>query len=216
MDLYAVEFELQDFGQNVSHIVGKTYYTYDFFTDRQVYSAISRDFDFLGRQDYEFRRTPCTLAIPLRIRKQKFWYSIVNTNLQKERVTAKLRYLTEGYQEYMLPSSRYLAFSFLKPEKRALFIGKKGCLAFVRNVEKIAFCERQNMWTTLDLLYFRDYEEWKEKDILEMKITDASQRFILGQFRTRTLLDVKYNNASYKFYSLGLFLRECPALDSTE
>ncbi len=208
MDLYAVEFELQDFGQNVSHVVGKTYYTHDFFTDRQVYSAISRDFDFVGRQEYEFKRTPCTLAIPINMRKQKFWFSIMNADLQKEKATGKLRYLTEGYQEYVLPSSRYLAFSFIKPENKALFIGKKGCLAYVRRLEKVIFSEKLNMWTTLDLLYFKDYEERGKKDIVEMRVADASQRFLLGHFKTTFSVETEYNNSVYRFYSLGLFLRE--------
>ncbi len=208
MDLYAIEFELEDFGQNVSHVVGKSYYTHDFFTDRQVYSAVSRDFDFVGRQEYEFKRTPCTLAIPVDVQKQKFWFSTMNTDLQKEKATAKLRYLTEGYQEYILPSSSYLAFSFIKPEGRVLFIGKKGCLAWVRRVEEITFSEKQGMWTTLDLLYFRDYEERREKDILEMRVIDASQRFLVGRFKTTFLIEIEYKNTAYRFYSLGLFLRE--------
>jgi hypothetical protein len=208
MDLYAIEFELQDFGQNVSHVVGKTYYTYDFFTDRQVYSAITRDFDFVGRQKYEFKRTPCTLAIPINVRKVKLWFSTINTDLQKEKVTGKLRYLTEGYQEYILPSSSYLAFSFIRPQSRALFIGKKGCLAHTTRVEKVAFSKKRGEWSTLDLLYFKDYKERGEKEILEMRIKDASQRFLVGQFRTTSTVEIEYNNSAYRFYGLELYLTE--------
>ncbi len=202
MDLYAIEFELEDFGQNVSHVVRKTYYTYDFFTDRQVYSAITKDFDLIGRDRYEFKRVPCSLAIPLNVQKQKIWFSITNADLQKEQVTGALTYITEGYQEYLLPGSKFLAFSFIKPKEKTLFIGKKSSLAIINNSEKVDFEERKTEWTTLDIVYFNDYQSQMGKEILELKLLDASKRFLVGHFKTSALIEVAYNGKNYRFYSL--------------
>jgi len=208
--LYALTFELQDFGQNVSHVVGKTYYTHDFFTDRQVYAGMSRDFAFHGDEKYTFMRTPCTLAIPLRVRKQKLWYSIVNANLQKERITGKLRYITEGYQEYLLPGCTFLAFSLVKPEGQVLFIGKKSCLALITNVKEIEYSVNRNCWTTLDQVYFQDYEKFRDEEILQLRITDASQRYLIGQFKTVSAIEIKYDQSVFRFYSLWKYIEENP------
>lgn len=206
--VYAVTFELQDFGQNVSHLVGKTYYTHDFFTDRQVFAGISHAFAFLGDTDYTVMRTPCTLAIPLQVRKQKSWFSTVNANLQKEQNTGKLRYITEGYQEYLLPGCTYLAFSLVKPEGKALFIGKKSCLALITDLEEIEYSVRRNCWTTLDQVYFTDYEKYRSNEILKMKIKDASQRYLIGQFETTSSIEVTYDKKTYRFYSLWKYVEE--------
>lgn len=202
MDLYAIEFELEDFGQNVSHVVRKTYYTHDFFTDRQVYSALTRDFDLIGRDFYDFKRVPCSLAIPINVQKQKIWFSITNADFQKEQMTGLLTYLTEGYQEYLLPGSKFLAFSFIKPEGKTIFIGKKSCLATINGLKKVDFNEKKLGWTTLDMVYLDDYRGQVGKEILEIRLLDASRRFFVGQFKTSNLIEVTHNDKSYRLYSL--------------
>jgi len=208
MKLYAINFELEDFGQNISHVVRKTYYSYNFFTDRQVYAGLTRDFDFIGRQSYEFKRVPCTIAIPINVKKIKNWYSIKNANLQKETNTGKLRYLTEGFQELILPGSEFLAFSFIKPKDKTLFLGKKSTLAFLDSVEEVEFKIKKNAWTSLELLYFTDYEKYVNKEIFKLKTIDASQRFLVGKIKTSDSIEVEYRGNIYRFYGLWKFLDE--------
>lgn len=201
MELFALEFELEEFGQNVSHLIRKTYYTHEFFTDRQVHASITREFEILGRDKYEFKRVPCTLAIPLDVEKKRIWFSTVNADFQKEK-TGGLTYITEGYQEYLVPGSRFLAFSFIKPEQKAIFIGKKGALAIINKLSKVNYKIVNNSWTSLDLVYLNDYEKFSGSDILEVKLKDASQRFLIGQFRCTKTLETEYNDQKFSFYTI--------------
>lgn len=201
MELFALEFELEEFGQNVSHLIRKTYYTHDFFTDRQVHASITKEFDLLGGGKYEYKIVPCTLAIPLKVEKKRIWFSTVNADFQKEK-TGGLTYITEGYQEYLAPGSRFLAFSFIKPEHKAIFIGKKGALAIIDKVSKVNYKIVNNSWTSLDLVYLNDYEKFSGSDILEVKLKDASQRFLIGQFRCAKTLETEYNDQKFSFYTI--------------
>lgn len=201
MELFALEFELEEFGQNVSHLIRKTYYTHDFFTDRQVHASITKEFDLLGRSKYEYKIVPCTLAIPLKVDKKRIWFSTINVDFQKEK-TGGLTYITEGYQEYLAPGSRFLAFSFIKPEQKAIFIGKKGALASIDKVSKVNYKIVNNSWTSLDLVYLNDYEKFSGSDILEVKLKDASQRFLIGQFRCAKTLETEYNDQKFRFYTI--------------
>lgn len=208
MELYALEFELGEFGQNVSHLVRKTYYTHDFFTDRQVYASITKEFDMIGRDSYEYKKVPCTLAIPLHTTKKKIWFSIVNTDFQKEQNTGALMYVTEGHQEYLTPGSKFLAFSFIKPENKTIFIGKKGAFATIDNMSKVNYKIVSNSWTTLDIIYLKEYEKYFGSEILELRLKDASQRFLIGQFKCAKTLETEYNGHRYNFYSLFKFIEE--------
>jgi len=201
MELFALEFELEEFGQNVSHLIRKTYYTHDFFTDRQVHASITREFDLLGRDKYEYKIVPCTLAIPLKVDKKRIWFSTVNADFQKEK-TGGLTYITEGYQEYLAPGSRFLAFSFIKPEQKAIFIGKKGALAIIDKVSKVNYKIVNNSWTSLDIVYLNDYEKFSGSEILEIRLKDASQRFLIGQFKCTKILETEYNGRKFGFYTL--------------
>jgi len=200
--LYAIKFELEEFGQNVSHLTRKTYYTHDFFTDRQVYAAITHSFEFSGTNQYKFEKVPCTFAIPLDIRKHKTFFSINNANFQKEQITAVLRYITEGRQELIAPGSKFLAFSFVEPRYYKLFIGKKSALATVEKREKVTFEEKKDEWTTEDMIYLQEYEAEKNKEILGVRLIDASTRFLVGRFKVTNLLEVKFEDHVYRFYSL--------------
>ena len=200
--LYAITFELEEFGQNVSHLTRKTYYTHDFFTDRQVYAAITHSFTFFGTDQYEFERVPCTFAIPLDVRKHKTFFSINNADLQKEQITAVLRYITEGRQELITPGSKFLAFSFVEPKYDKLFIGKKSALANIEKKEKVLFEEKKDEWTTEDMIYLQEYNAEKNKEIFGVRLVDASTRFLVGRFNVSNLLEVKFEDRIYKFYSL--------------
>ena len=206
MNLYALEFELEEFGQNVSHIVRKTYYTYDFFTDRQVYAAITRNFEFIGRDNYDFKIVPCSLAIPLVVEKQRIWFSDVNADFQKEQNTGALTFITEGYQEYLVPGSKFLTFSWIKPEQNTLFIGKKSAIAYVTELEKTKYNIINDAWTTQDLIYFNNYENQIGKGIFEIRLKEASQRFLVGEFKCSKVLETEYNNQKYRFYNLANFI----------
>jgi hypothetical protein len=200
--LYAIKFELEEFGQNVSHLTRKTYYTHDFFTDRQVYAAITHSFEFSGRSQYKFEKVPCTFAIPLDVKKHKTFFSINNANLQKEQKTAVLRYITEGRQELIAPGSKFLAFSFVEPRYDKLFIGKKSALATVEKKEEVVFEEKKDEWTTKDMIYLQDYEARKSKEIFGVRLIDASTRFLIGRFKVSNLLEVRFEDHVYRFYSL--------------
>jgi hypothetical protein len=200
--LYAIKFELEEFGQNVSHLTRKTYYTHDFFTDRQVYAAITHSFEFSGASQYKFEKVPCTFAIPLDVRKHKTFFSINNANLQKEQKTAVLRYITEGRQELIAPGSKFLAFSFVEPRYDKMFIGKKSALATVEKREKVTFEEKRDEWTTEDMIYLQEYEAEKNKEIFGVRLVDASTRFLVGRFKVSTLLEVRFEDHIYRFYSL--------------
>ena len=202
LSLYAIKFELEEFGQNVSHLTRKTYYTHDFFTDRQVYAAITHSFEFSGTSQYRFEKVPCTFAIPLDVKKHKTFFSINNTNLQKEQNTAILRYITEGRQELMVPGSKFLAFSFVEPRYDKLFIGKKSALATVEKKEKVTFEEKKDEWTTEDMIYLQEYEAEKNKEIFGVRLVDASTRFLVGRFKVSSSLEVLFEDHVYRFYSL--------------
>jgi hypothetical protein len=200
--LYAIKFELEEFGQNVSHLTRKTYYTHDFFTDRQVYAAITHSFEFSGTSQYKFEKVPCTFGIPLDVRKHKTFFSINNANLQKEQITAVLRYITEGRQELIAPGSKFLAFSFVETPYDKLFIGKKSALAAVEKKEKVTFEEKRDEWTTEDMIYLQEYEAEKNKEIFGVRLVDASTRFLVGRFKVSNLLEVRFEDHVYRFYSL--------------
>jgi hypothetical protein len=205
MELYAVEFELEDFGQNVAHLVRKTYYTHDFFTDRQVYAGITRDFEFRGKDQYEVQAVPCSIALPLFVEKQKIWFSSVNADFMKEQRTEVLRHVTEGYQEYLTPGSRFLAFSFIKPDHKSLFIGKKGALAVITELRTVGYTLKSDAWTTLDLIYVEQYKEQLNKQIFGVRLKNAAQRFLVGEFKCAQILETEYNGTIYRFYSLVRF-----------
>jgi hypothetical protein len=200
--LYAIRFELEEFGQNVSHLTRKTYYTHNFFTDRQVFAGLTNSFSFIGTDEYKIEKVPCTFAIPLDVKKYRAFFSINNANLQKERMTAVLRYVTEGHQELIAPDSRFVAFSFIEPIHDKLFIGKKSALAHIEKKEKVTFEEKKNDWTTEDMVYLQDYEAEKDKEIFGIRLVDASTRFLVGRFKVSTLLETKFEGRIYKFYSL--------------
>lgn len=200
--LYAIKFELEEFGQNVSHLTRKTYYTHDFFTDRQVYAAITHCFAFFGADQYEFEKVPCTFAIPLDVKKHKTFFSINNADLQKEQITAVLRYITEGRQELIAPGSKFVAFSFVEPKYDKLFIGKKSALANIEKKEKVFFEEKKDEWTTEDMIYLQEYNAEKNKEIFGVRLIDASTRFLVGRFKVSNLLEVRFEDRVYKFYSL--------------
>jgi len=202
LSLYAIKFELEEFGQNVSHLTRKTYYTHDFFTDRQVYAAITHSFEFSGTSQYKFEKVPCTFAIPLDVKKHKTFFSINNANLQKEQITAVLRYITEGRQELIVPGSKFLAFSFVEPRYDKLFIGKKSALATVEKKEKVTFEEKKDEWTTEDMIYLQEYEAEKNKEIFGVRLVDASTRFLVGRFKVSSSLEVLFEDHVYRFYSL--------------
>lgn len=200
--LYAIKFELEEFGQNVSHLTRKTYYTHDFFTDRQVYAAITHCFTFLGADQYEFEKVPCTFAIPSDVKKHKTFFSINNADLQKEQITAVLRYITEGRQELITPGSEFVAFSFVEPKYDKLFIGKKSALANIVKKEKVFFEEKRDEWTTEDMIYLQEYNSEKNKEIFGVRLVDASTRFLVGRFKVSNLLEVRFEDRIYRFYSL--------------
>ncbi len=200
--LYAIKFELEEFGQNVSHLTRKTYYTHDFFTDRQVYVAITHCFEFVGTGQYKIEEVPCTFAIPLDVRKHRAFFSINNASLQKEQHTAVLRYVTEGHQELISPGSKFLAFSFVEPRYDKMFIGKKSALAHIEKKEKVNFEEKKDEWTTEDMIYLKEYETEMNKDITGVRMADASTRFLVGRFKVSNLLEIKFEDKTYKFYSL--------------
>ena len=200
--LYAIKFELEEFGQNVSHLTRKTYYTHNFFTDRQVYAAITHCFTFLGIDQYEFEKVPCTFAVPLEVKKHKTFFSINNADLQKEQITAVLRYITEGRQELITPGSEFVAFSFVEPKYDKLFIGKKSALANIVKKEKVFFEEKRNDWTTEDMIYLQEYNLEKNKEIFGVRLVDASTRFLVGRFKVSNLLEIRFEDRIYRFYSL--------------
>jgi len=200
--LYAIRFELEEFGQNVSHLTRKTYYTHKFFTDRQVFAGITNSFSFVGTDEYKPEKVPCTFAIPLDVKKFRTFFSINNASLQKEQMTAILRYVTEGHQELIAPGSQFVAFSFIEPRYDKLFIGKKSALAHVEKKEKVTFEEKRNDWTTEDMIYLQDYETEKDKEIFGIRLVDASTRFLVGRFQVSNLLETKFEGRIYRFYSL--------------
>lgn len=45
--------------------------------------------------------------------------------------------------------------------------------------------EKQNDWTTEDMIYLQDYEAEKNREILGVRLIDASTRFLVGRFKVR-------------------------------
>jgi hypothetical protein len=209
--LYAIRFELEEFGQNVSHLTRKTYYTHNFFTDRQVFVGITHSFAFVGIDEYVTEKVPCTFAIPLEVRKHRTFFSINNASLQKEQNTAVLRYVTEGHQELIAPGSRFIAFSFVEPLYDKMFIGKKSALAHIEKKEKVTYREKKDDWTTEDMVYLREYETEKSERIFGMRLIDASTRFLIGRFKVSNLLETSFEGRTYRFYSLWKRFNEIQA-----
>jgi hypothetical protein len=202
--LFAVKFELEEFGQNISHLTRKTYYTHNFFTDRQVFAGITHSFAVRvrGLDKYEEELVPCTHAIPLNVKKHRTFFSINNANLQKEQNTAKLKIITEGHHEFLSPGSKFVAFSFTEPFYDKLFIGKKSALAHVEKKERVNFTEKKDDWTTEDMISLKEYENEKNKEIFGVRLSDASARYLVGQFKVSRLLETEFEGHKYKFYSL--------------
>ncbi|MBI4316854.1 MAG: hypothetical protein HY675_00070 [Chloroflexi bacterium] len=216
--LFAVEFELQDFGQNVSHLTRKTYYSHDFFTDRQVYAAISGRWigslsvkgNLASHSAYQLlsERVPATIAISRSpVPKTKSWFSILPRDLAKsnERVNVSL-VIQEGWRELILPGTRFVAFSFEKPPN-IMFIGKKGAFAKLLNCTEVDYSLRPNAWTTTDLIYYSDYMNLWGKEITNARFRDASARFLVGEFECSEVLEVQYKGELFRFFSLVLFQR---------
>lgn len=86
VSLYAIKFELEEFGQNVSHLTRKTYYTHNFFTDRQVFAGISHSFAFFGTDEYKIETVPCTFAIPLDVKKHRIFFLLTTRAFRKNRL----------------------------------------------------------------------------------------------------------------------------------
>ena len=200
--LYAIKFELEEFGQNVSHLTRKTYYTHNFFTDRQVFAGITHSFPFMESIEYRIEKVPCTFAIPINVKKHRVFFSINNASLQKEQVTAVLRYVTEGHQELIAPESAFLAFSFIEPHDNKMFIGKKSAMARIDKKQKVVFRERKDDWTTEDLIYLQEYEAKKNEEIFGVRLVDASARFLVGKFKVSNFLETEFENRTYRFYTL--------------
>jgi len=200
--LYAIKFELEEFGQNVSHLTGKTYYSHGFFTDRQMFAGITHSFLFYGLKKYEPERVPCTFAIPLDVKKHRTFFSITNTNLQKERLTAKLRTVTEGHHEFIAPGSKFVAFSFIEPLYDRLFIGKKSAIAYIEKKERVVFTEKRCDWTTDDMVYLQEYKDEKDKTIFGVRLRDATTRYLVGQFKVSNFIETEFDGHKYKLYSL--------------
>lgn len=199
MKIWAVEFILDDFGQNVSHVVKKTYYTHRFFTDRQVYVGMTRAFDNQNTvQEWIYEPTPTTPAFPIEIRVAKFWFSTVNTALSKYTADG-LRYLGEGFQEYILPGSRFRFFSLIKPNTRTLFIGKKGCQATITDIKELTGNETGPGMTTNDILYHCEMKDW---DLPEIHLTDMSARFVVGRYFAPKRIECDFEGTRIAFFSL--------------
>ena len=125
--LYGFTFVLEEFAQNISHVSRKTYFSHSFFTDRQVYAAITGLHQM--QEKWEYMRVPNTLALPRGAPvKKRQYFSTLNRRLEKSNeLVGKSFYLIDGRQEYLAPGNLFTAFSLQQPP-RILFIGKKGCL----------------------------------------------------------------------------------------
>jgi hypothetical protein len=199
MKVWAVEFELNDFGQNVSHVVKKTYYTHRFFTDRQVYAAMTRAFEHqIEKNEWVYEPTPVTPAFPLQIRVAKFWFSTVNAALSKYKAD-NMKYPGEGYQEYILPGSRFRFFTLVKPETHNLFIGKKGCVADITDIKELTGHETGPGMTSADIVYYSEMKNWS---MPEIHLTDMSARFVVGRFVAPGRIECNLDGTRLAFYSL--------------
>ena len=199
MKIWVVEFEMNDFGQNVSHVVKKTYYTHRFFTDRQVYVGMTRSFlHSMDQQKWQYEPTPVTPAFPMDIRVAKFWFSTVNAELSKHKADG-LKYLGEGNQEYILPGSRFRFVSLIKPRTDVLFIGKKGAMATIVRKTELSAKKVGPGITSQDILYRKEMEAW---DIPEIHLTDMSARFVVGRFEAPSRIAVEYDGEYLSYFSL--------------
>ena len=105
-------------------------------------------------------------------------------------------------QQLIVPGSKFLAFSFVESHYDKLFIGKKSALATVEKKERVTFEEKKNDWTTEDMIYLQEYEAQKNKEIFGIRLVDASTRFLVGRFKVSNLLEVRFEDHVYRFYSL--------------
>lgn len=199
MKVWIVEFELNDFGQNVSHVVKKTYYTHRFFTDRQVYVSMTRSFlHSMNQTEWIYEPTPVTAAFPLEIRLAKFWFSTVNTELEKQKADP-MKYLGEGHQEYILPGSRFRFLSLINPPTDVMFIGKKGALASIVRKDEVDARIVGPGLTSQDILYRTEMDDW---DLNEIHLTDMSSRFVVGRFHAPTRIAVDIDGQRHSYFSL--------------
>lgn len=205
--LYGFDIVLEEFGQNISHVTSKTYFTHTFFTDRQVYGAITGIVENIG--EWQPRRTLCTAAFPLGFAERKrVWFSTIPRDYYKENaLNKKSYYLMEGYQEYLVPATRFRAFSFIKPPA-VIFIGKKRAMACIENVKKCHAAIKKDDWTTRDLVYTDTYRAAWGSGIKQANIEDASSRFLVGRFFCDEVLEVTYNDETYRFYQLLAEIRK--------
>ena len=66
----------------------------------------------------------------------------------------------------------------------------------------MTFEEKKNDWTTEDMIYLQEYEAQKNKEIFGIRLVDASARFLVGRFKVFNLLEVRFEDHIYRFYSL--------------
>lgn len=199
MKVWAIEFTLNDFGQNVSHVVKKTYYTHRFFTDRQVYAGLTRSFaQQITQTEWIYEPTPVTPAFPIDINIAKFWFSTVNSALSKDKADG-MKYLGEGHQEYILPGSRFRFYSLVQPETRNLFVGKKGCMAGIDRVTELQGRKIGKGMTSQDIVYRNEMKCW---DMDEIHLTDMSARFLVGRFVAPERIAVDHEGQKMRFFSL--------------
>lgn len=206
--LWGFTFELQDFAQNVSHVTSKTYFTHDHFSDRSVYVALTGETE--RRRDWAFRRVPATLALPTgEVQKHRTWFVTVPRDFQRsnKRVQAS-RVLLDGYKELIMPGTLYEGFAFVNPPHN-LFIGKKGAFARIIDAQPVDYTLSERRWTTTDLVYVGELARLREEGILQrLRISDASARYLVGEFECSRLLETAYHGERRAFLSLYLWLTE--------
>ena len=52
------------------------------------------------------------------------------------------------------------------------------------------------------MISLREYELEKNKEIFGVRLTDASTRYLVGQFKVSNLIETEFEGRKYKFYSL--------------
>jgi hypothetical protein len=60
--------------------------------------------------------------------------------------------------------------------------------------------EKQNDWATEDMIYLQDYEAEKNREILGVRLIDASTKLLVGRFKVSNLLEkVRWSNIQVLF-----------------
>lgn len=97
------------------------------------------------------------------------------------------KYPTFGKVQYILPGTKFYAYSQHKPRVDVIMIGKKRRVARILHVEEISIAEEHFKLTSPDLI---SHEHFRTLNLSEYQILAMSARWVYGRFKVEKVLKI--------------------------